>query len=148
MKLIIFPALILMCLGVTFGQQQEMSSAVALGHDFKNLLADSMQVEIQLLNDQLAVSTGFADSEFSEDLNIVEGEVPEEIDLTTSYLKPLQYTVSNVEGIILDRGRFVGEKSLNFSRRTEGDYAVYIFAATKVVRAFMVSRSGVKVAVF
>lgn len=148
MRLIIFPALILMFLGVTFGQQHEMTTTNALDNDLKDLIVDNMQVEIQLFNDQLVVSTGFIDSEFTEYLNIVEGEVPEEINLTTSYLKPLQYTVSNVEGVILDRGRFIGEESLNFGRRTEGDYAVYIFAATKVVRAFMVSRSGEKVAVF
>ena len=94
------------------------------------------------------MSSGFYNSEFVETIDIAAGENPSYINLTTAYLKPLQYTVSDVEGIILDRGRFIGAEDLNFSRRREGNYAVYIFAANDVVRAFIVSKNAETVQVF
>lgn len=132
--MLFIPAFFLILSGFIAGQDDDrpMSELLALGHDVTG--------EVYVFNDHLAVSAGFADSEFFDSIGIQPGESSSDLLLKTSYLKPLQYTISNVEGIILDRGRFIGEQDLDFSRKTEGDYAVYIFAANRVVRAFMVSK--------
>ena len=115
---------------------------------YVDLVGNSSDEEIMVLSDYLAVSAGFYDSEFVETIHIDSAENPSHLILNTSYLKPLQYTVSDVEGIILNRGRFIGSEDLNFSRRVEGNYAVYIFAANRVVRAFMVSKKAETVNLF
>ncbi|MBK8502988.1 MAG: hypothetical protein IPL46_12690 [Saprospiraceae bacterium] len=107
--------------------------------DWKNKYEDH---EAEILSAHISVSTGFVNSAFQDEFEITLGETPMESDLITPYLKPLQYTVSNVEGIILDRGRFIGTEDLDFTRRQEGKYAVYIFAADRIVRAFMVSKNA------
>ena len=106
--------------------------------DLKNRVDD---YDSRALSTQISVSNGFINSAFEAEIEITLGEAASEIDLITTYLKPLQYTVSNVEGIILDRGRFIGSEDLDFSRKQEGRYAVYIFAADRIVRAFMVSKN-------
>ncbi|MCB0685118.1 MAG: hypothetical protein KDC53_01300 [Saprospiraceae bacterium] len=149
MKLIIFPAVLFLCFSFTFAQlHAPVESDTQESQPYINFLSDDEHDEIEILSDQLAVTRGFIDSEFSENIEIDLGDTPGEINLHTTYLKPLQYTVSNVEGVILDRGRFIGEEELRFSRRSEANYAVFIFAGTRVVRAFLVSRGDEKVAVF
>ena len=150
MKSIFFPGFILLFFGFTSSQtpDTETASNTLENNSFADLVAANSEEEIRILSDYLAVSSGFYNSEFVETIDIAAGENPSYINLTTAYLKPLQYTVSDVEGIILDRGRFIGAEDLNFSRRREGNYAVYIFAANDVVRAFIVSKNAETVQVF
>lgn len=135
MKLLFIPMLFLLLSGFIQGQNGD-----SVNPNFSGILEQEAETDVHFLSEHLVVSTGFLDSQFEDSVEIHPGESPADLVLTTSYLKPLQYTVSNVEGIILKRGRFIGEENLDFSRRSEGDYAVYIFAANRVVRAFMVSR--------
>lgn len=138
MKLLLIPVFLLAAYGVTTGQNGDKINPV-----LPSIFTSETNGEVDILSDILSVSSGFVDSEFSDPIFLASGESPEDIVISTTYLKPLQYTISNVEGIILHRGRFIGEQGLDFSRRIEGAYAVYIFAANRVVRAFIVSKEPI-----
>jgi len=142
MKYAIILLALLCSASMLISQDSESESLPALAFVYP-AKADFLAVkdeENELLTADLALSSGFIDTEFVGEIDILPGIDQFEIDISTDYLKPLQYTVSNVEGIILDRGRFVGIEDLSFSRYDPGSYAVYVFAARKVVRAFVVEK--------
>ena len=143
MKVLMLTAICLYITALGISQDQaslsESESIMEVSYvNFKNKYDD---LETKTLSAQISISAGFVNSVFEDEIDITLGESPLEIDLITTYLKPLQYTISNVEGIILDRGRFIGSEDLDFTRKQEGKYAVYIFAADRIVRAFMVSKN-------
>ena len=147
-RLITLIFLYISTLGIAQDQPSPSASESILEVSYVDLKSKYDDAETKTLSTQIAVSAGFVNSAFEDEIAIALGETPMEIDLITTYLKPLQYTVSNVEGIILDRGRFIGSEDLDFTRKKEGKYAVYIFAADRIVRAFMVSKNSEASAVF
>ena len=141
MKLRIIPLACLICSGMLIAQQ-EISYEEAINHARQSfeISASGEPDEVKSLSANINLSHGFVNSEFDEAIEVIMGTDLFQIDIKTEYPKALQYTVSNMEGIIFNQGRFVGRKSLDFAQRQVGRYAVYLFAGTTVVKAFTVEK--------
>jgi hypothetical protein len=122
--------------------QEEISYEEVIEHDLQSfeVPASGELSEVKLLSANITLSTGFVNSEFEDVIDVVMGSDFYEIELKTEYPRALQFTVSDMEGIIFNQGRFVGQKSIDFERRLTGRYAIYLFAGTTVVKAFTVEK--------
>ena len=141
MKLWIIPLAFLICSDMLLAQQEIISEEI-ISHDRQSfeLPASGAPSEVKSISANIRLSHGFVNAEFDEDIQIVMGSDLFEIELNTEYSRALQYTVSDMEGIIFNQGRFVGRKSIDFTRREVGRYAIYLFAGTTVVKAFTVEK--------
>jgi hypothetical protein len=141
MKLWIFPLAYLICSSMLFAQQ-EINYEEVLDRDRQSfeIPASGEPSAVKSLSANITVSYGFVNSDFDEEIEVVMGSELFEIDLRTDYPRALQYTVSDMDGIIYNQGRFVGQKSIDFTRRDNGGYAVYLFAGTTVVKAFTIEK--------
>ncbi len=88
----------------------------------------------------LEVSTGFTDPTFDYDIHLYPNPVQYELSIDTEFDRTLQYTLSNMEGRIMARRKFVGEDKLDLSRMSPGTYAVYFFRGHKIVKALLIEK--------
>ena len=147
MKYLISPLFYLLGLACLSGQSHVGISGVESADKVKESIVNPADQGI-VLSSQLILSHGFINSEFNSTIEISKGTDDGDIAINADYERPLQYTVSNIEGIILNRGKFVGRKNIPFVRLSEGRYVVYLFAGTTVVKAFTVIKQLTPYAAF
>ncbi|MDH3649063.1 MAG: T9SS type A sorting domain-containing protein [Saprospiraceae bacterium] len=88
----------------------------------------------------LGVSTGFTDPEFGFDIDLYPNPARYELTIESDFDKTLQYTMSNLEGRILAKRKFVGKDQLDMSHMIPGVYAIYFFRGHKIVKALLVEK--------
>ncbi|NND34369.1 MAG: hypothetical protein HKN76_17425 [Saprospiraceae bacterium] len=101
-----------------------------------------------IISPHLSLSQGFVHSEFEANVEARKGTDDNDIEIKTDYSNAMQYTVGNMEGIILSQGRFKGLKEISFAKLHDGRYVVYIFAGTTIVKAFAVEKQMSNYAAF
>ena len=86
---------------------------------------------------EINLSEGFvhADFDYTVDIDILDGN---QLSIETDFPKTLQYSISNLEGIILRKGKIYGSAAVDLARLRPRSYAVYVFQGKKIVRALMI----------
>ncbi len=87
----------------------------------------------------LTVSSGFTNEDF-EHFVLIQASGSEELLIKTDAEKTLQYTLSDVDGIIFRKGQFRKEQLVKLESMSAGTYALYIFRGHRVVRAVLVEK--------
>ncbi len=91
-----------------------------------------------MLSPQISVTQGYVNDEFDDVVDIAVPLRPSQLRFVSGSLKPVQYTISDVEGVIKIRGRFIGQEFLDLNRLPDGQYAIYFFVGKEVMRALLV----------
>ncbi len=91
--------------------------------------------------DLVSFSEGFTDSTFHHHQLLMSVSSEQYLSMETDFPKTLQYSVSNVEGIILRKGKFYQQGMVNIANLKQGSYAIYFFAGKRIVRALMFERN-------
>ena len=128
---------LLLVLAYISGISQVEPQLVALVTDESVSASEPAVAETLSLERLISFSEGFTDSSFHHHLalNVTEDH---RLSMETDFPRTLQYSISNVEGIIFRKGKFYGSGLVNLSSLRDGSYAVYFFAGNKIVRALMI----------
>ena len=120
------------------GNSQVEAPLVALvSHESTIAISEPTSLDTHAMKELISFSEGFTDSSFHHQmaLNVTEDH---RLSIETDFPRTLQYSISNVEGIIFRKGKFYGSGMVNLSSLKNGSYAVYFFAGKKIVRALMI----------
>ena len=135
MRRTLTPLLVLLVSTLSIAQTQPTLAALT---DEVALAAHSEDVEMDA-SKLLSHSEGFTDSSFTHQL-LMTLNAEQLLEFETDCPRTLQYSISNVEGIILRKGKFYQQGMVNIGSLRPGSYAVYFFAGKRIVRAFMIDR--------
>lgn len=136
------PVVIVLSLADFFSQNlANISTEVVNEESFLAYENTSPNDDTELISAELALSSGFYDKDFEAKLIVSGGIDPLQIEIDTEYKRALQYTVSDIEGIIYRKGKFLSNSTLDFNSLRPGRYAVFVFAGRRIIRAFMVEKN-------
>ncbi len=132
--------LISILLGVFLpGASTQTGDAVSVSAD-PNPLVASLNLSATTTHHTFAISDGFTDFDFEGSVSMAVADEDQVLTINTDYPGLLQYTVSNLEGIILRKRKFAREDWLDLQRLAPGSYAIYFFAGHRIVKALIVEK--------
>ena len=100
-----------------------------------------MDEEYLSVSPEILVSRGFMDEDFDYSI-LIEAGGNNMLNIQTDANRPLQYTLSDLDGRIRQKHRFSNEHMLDITDLPNGHYALYFFQGTDVVRAVLLNKQA------